>query len=75
QAPGEKLETFTRKFFGLARKLDNLDKKITISAFTNALLIDGRVKEHLILNKPQTLEDMMEKVNNFIDLERLTTEK
>ncbi|KAF6150777.1 hypothetical protein GIB67_020860 [Kingdonia uniflora] len=75
QAPGEILETFTRKNFGLARKLDNLNKKITISAFTNALLIDGRVKEHLILNKPLTSEDMMEKVNNFIDLKRLTTEK
>ncbi|KAF6151238.1 hypothetical protein GIB67_002937 [Kingdonia uniflora] len=75
QAPREKLETFTQNFFGLAWKLDNLDKKITISAFTNALLIDGRVKEHLILDKPQMLEDMTEKVNNFIDLKRLTTEK
>ncbi|KAF6162438.1 hypothetical protein GIB67_017326 [Kingdonia uniflora] len=35
----------------------------------------GRVKDHLILNKPQTLEDIKEKVNNFIDLERLITEK
>ncbi|KAF6148161.1 hypothetical protein GIB67_011936 [Kingdonia uniflora] len=51
------------------------DKKITISAFTNPLLIDGRVKENLVLNKPLTLEDMIEKVNNFIDLERLTTKK
>ncbi|KAF6156852.1 hypothetical protein GIB67_012381 [Kingdonia uniflora] len=75
QAPDEILETFTKKNFGLARKIDNLDKKITISAFTNALLVDGRVKEHLVFNKPLTLEDMIEKVNKFIDLERLTTEK
>ncbi|KAF6144847.1 hypothetical protein GIB67_001858, partial [Kingdonia uniflora] len=61
--PGEKLETFTKKFLELARKVDRLNHKITISPFTNALLVDGRAKEYLVLNKLATLEDMIEKVN------------
>ncbi|KAF6146784.1 hypothetical protein GIB67_007498 [Kingdonia uniflora] len=58
---GEKLETFAKKFLELTRKVDNLDQKIVVTAFTNALQLDCKAKEHLFLNKPATLEDMITK--------------
>ncbi|KAF6156107.1 hypothetical protein GIB67_024077 [Kingdonia uniflora] len=73
--PREKLETFTKKFLELARKLDRLDQKITILAFTNTLLVDVRAKEYLVLNKPTTLDDIIEKVNGYIDLKRMVSDR
>ncbi|KAF6135633.1 hypothetical protein GIB67_028204 [Kingdonia uniflora] len=75
QAQEKKLKVFSKKFLELARKVDNLDKKITVSAFTNTLQLDCKAKEHLFLNKPSTLEDTMEKVYGYIDLERMMSER
>ncbi|KAF6172016.1 hypothetical protein GIB67_029434 [Kingdonia uniflora] len=47
-----KLDTFTKKFMELTRKVDKLDQKITILAINNALHIDGRAKEYHVLIKP-----------------------
>ncbi|KAF6139421.1 hypothetical protein GIB67_026263 [Kingdonia uniflora] len=74
QSHGEKLEEFSKKFLELARKVDNLDQKTVESAFTNALQFNCKAKEYLFLKKPKTLEDMIEKVNNYIDLERMMPE-
>ncbi|KAF6175433.1 hypothetical protein GIB67_036524 [Kingdonia uniflora] len=74
QTYGEKLEEFSKKFLELARKVNNLDQKATVSAFTNALQFNYKAKEYLFLKKPKTLKDMIEKVNNYIDLERMMPE-
>ncbi|KAF6141262.1 hypothetical protein GIB67_024346 [Kingdonia uniflora] len=74
QTHGEKLEEFSKKFLKLARKVDNQDQKIAVSAFINALQFNCNAKEYLFLKKPKTLEDMIEKVNNYIDLERMMPE-
>ncbi|KAF6158736.1 hypothetical protein GIB67_040250, partial [Kingdonia uniflora] len=74
QTHGEKLEEFSKKFLELARKVDNLDQKTAVSIFTNALQFNCKAKEYLFLKKPKTLEDMIEKVNNYIDLERMMPE-
>ncbi|KAF6148814.1 hypothetical protein GIB67_014185, partial [Kingdonia uniflora] len=74
QTHGEKLEEFSKKFLELARKVDNLDQKIAMFAFTNALQFNCKAKEYLFLKKPKTLEDMIKKVNNYIDLERMMPE-
>ncbi|KAF6158347.1 hypothetical protein GIB67_022427 [Kingdonia uniflora] len=72
---GDKLEAFVKKFLGLARKVDNLDQKIVVAAFTNALQLDYKAKEHLFLNKPPTLEDLITKVYSYVDLERMMSER
>ncbi|KAF6136415.1 hypothetical protein GIB67_019298 [Kingdonia uniflora] len=74
QTHGEKLEEFSKKFLKLSRKVDNQDQKIAVSAFTNALQFNCKAKEYLSLKKPKILEDMIEKVNNYIDLERIMPE-
>ncbi|KAF6150617.1 hypothetical protein GIB67_022229, partial [Kingdonia uniflora] len=74
QAQGEKLGEFSRKFPKLARKVDNLDQKTAVSAFINALLFNCKAKEYLFLKKPKTLDYMIEKVNNYIDLEQMMLE-
>ncbi|KAF6162909.1 hypothetical protein GIB67_021058, partial [Kingdonia uniflora] len=74
QTHGEKLEEFSKKFFELAQKVDNLNQKIAVFAFTNALQFNCKAKEYLFLKKPKTLEDMIEKVNNYIDLEQMIPE-
>ncbi|KAF6137721.1 hypothetical protein GIB67_032610 [Kingdonia uniflora] len=74
QTHGEKLEDFSKKFLELARKVDNQDQKTAVSAFTNALQFNCKAKEYLFLKKPKTLKDMIEKVNNYIDLERMMPE-
>ncbi|KAF6150808.1 hypothetical protein GIB67_020891 [Kingdonia uniflora] len=74
QAHGDKPEEFSKKFLELARKVNNLDQKTAVSAFTNALQFNCKAKEHLFLKKPKTLEDMIEKVNNYINLERMMPE-
>ncbi|KAF6147853.1 hypothetical protein GIB67_014433 [Kingdonia uniflora] len=74
QAQGEKLEVFSKKFLELARKVNNLDQKTAMSTFTNALQFNCKAKEYLFLKKPKTLEDMIEKVNNYINLERMMPE-
>ncbi|KAF6139336.1 hypothetical protein GIB67_021546, partial [Kingdonia uniflora] len=74
QTHGEKLEEFSKKFIKLARKVDNLDQKTAVSVFTNCLQFNCKAKEYLFLKKPKTLEDMIEKVNNYIDLERMMPE-
>ncbi|KAF6137416.1 hypothetical protein GIB67_036453 [Kingdonia uniflora] len=51
QYQGEKLEVFTRKFFELARKVDNLDRS------------------------EDNCFEMIEKVNEYIDLERMMSER
>ncbi|KAF6154812.1 hypothetical protein GIB67_032424 [Kingdonia uniflora] len=71
QVQGEKLTEFSKKFLELAWKVDNLDQKTAVSAFTNALQFNCKAKKYLFLKKPKTLEDMIEKVNNYIDLERM----
>ncbi|KAF6154187.1 hypothetical protein GIB67_016439 [Kingdonia uniflora] len=75
QSQGEKLEVFEIKFLELAQKVDNLNQKIVILALTNALQINYKVKEHLFLDKPSTLEDIITKVNGYVDLERIMTER
>ncbi|KAF6137504.1 hypothetical protein GIB67_031783 [Kingdonia uniflora] len=72
---GEKLEDFSKKFLGLARKVDNIHQKIVVTAFTNALQLDCKAKEYLFLNKPTTLEEMIIKVNGYIDLESMMSER
>ncbi|KAF6140252.1 hypothetical protein GIB67_000300 [Kingdonia uniflora] len=67
------LEEFKQIF--VSAHVDRPDHKITIFAFTNALLVNRREKMYLVLNKPTTLEDMNEKVNGFIDLERMVTDR
>ncbi|KAF6135514.1 hypothetical protein GIB67_015367 [Kingdonia uniflora] len=74
QAQGEKLEEFPKKFLELAQKVDNLDQKTAVSAFTNALQFNYKAKEYLFLKKPKNLEDMIEKVNNYVNLERMMPE-
>ncbi|KAF6153086.1 hypothetical protein GIB67_034808, partial [Kingdonia uniflora] len=71
QAHGEKLKEFSKKYLELAQKVGNLDQKTAVSTFTNALQFNYKAKEYLFLKKPKTLEDMIEKVNNYIDLERM----
>ncbi|KAF6162345.1 hypothetical protein GIB67_008474 [Kingdonia uniflora] len=73
-AQGEKLEEFSKKFLELAQKANNLDQKTAVSVFTNALQFNCKAKEYLFLKKPKTLENMIEKVNNYIDLERMMPE-
>ncbi|KAF6143236.1 hypothetical protein GIB67_039019 [Kingdonia uniflora] len=74
QTHGEKLEEFSMKYLELARMVDNLDQKTAVSTFTNALKFNCKAKEYLFLKKPKTLEDMIENVNNYIDLERMMPE-
>ncbi|KAF6145735.1 hypothetical protein GIB67_016184 [Kingdonia uniflora] len=71
---GEKLEEFSKKFLELAQKVNNLDQKAAVSAFANALQFNCKAKEYLFLKKPKTLKDMIEKVNNYIDLEWMMPE-
>ncbi|KAF6154702.1 hypothetical protein GIB67_002925 [Kingdonia uniflora] len=71
----KKLEAFTKKFLELAHKVDNLDQKTTVTAFTNTLQLDCKAKEHLFLNKPATLKDMIMEVNSYANLERMMPER
>ncbi|KAF6139929.1 hypothetical protein GIB67_028797 [Kingdonia uniflora] len=68
QSQGEKLEEFLKKFLELARKVDNLDQKIVVTAFTNALWLDCKAKEYLFLNRLAALEEMITKVNGYRSL-------
>ncbi|KAF6168455.1 hypothetical protein GIB67_005007, partial [Kingdonia uniflora] len=74
QTHGEKLEEFFKKFLELAQKVDNLDQKTVVFTFTNALQLNCKTKEYLFLKKLKTFEDLIEKVNNYIDLERMMPE-
>ncbi|KAF6148630.1 hypothetical protein GIB67_042589, partial [Kingdonia uniflora] len=71
----ENLEAFAKKFLELTRKVDNLDKKTAVTAFTNTFKLDCKAKEHLFINKPATLEDMITKVNSYVDLERMMSKR
>ncbi|KAF6169436.1 hypothetical protein GIB67_021439 [Kingdonia uniflora] len=62
QSQREKLEAFAKKFLDLPRKVDNLYQKIAVTAFTNALQLKCKAKEHIFLNKPMTSEDMITKI-------------
>ncbi|KAF6168273.1 hypothetical protein GIB67_014508 [Kingdonia uniflora] len=75
QSQGEKLEDFSKKFLELARKVDNLDQKTAVTAFTNTFWLDCKAKEYLVLNKPTTLEEMITKVKGYVDLERMMSER
>ncbi|KAF6143436.1 hypothetical protein GIB67_029605 [Kingdonia uniflora] len=72
---GEKLEAFAKKFLELTHKVDNFDQKTAIAVFTNALQVDCKAKEYLFLSKPATLEDMITKVNGYVDLEGMITKR
>ncbi|KAF6146969.1 hypothetical protein GIB67_036688 [Kingdonia uniflora] len=67
----ETLEAFTKRFLDESRKIKNLDCANAVLAYSNALPDHCRVKEYLVLHKPRTLEEMLSKVNDYIDLERL----
>ncbi|KAF6152582.1 hypothetical protein GIB67_013029 [Kingdonia uniflora] len=62
QSHEEKLEDFSMKFLELTRKVDNIDQKTVVTAFTNALWLDCKAKEYIFLNKLTTLEEMITKV-------------
>ncbi|KAF6170934.1 hypothetical protein GIB67_014751, partial [Kingdonia uniflora] len=49
--------------------------KAAVTAFTNALWLDCKAKEYLFLNKPTTVEEMIAKVNGYIDMERIMSER
>ncbi|KAF6168496.1 hypothetical protein GIB67_001371 [Kingdonia uniflora] len=75
QLHGEKLEDFSKKFLELARKVDNLDQKTAVTAFTNALRFNCKAKKYIFLNKPTKLEEMITKVNSYVDLKRMMSER
>ncbi|KAF6146318.1 hypothetical protein GIB67_042360 [Kingdonia uniflora] len=71
KSPNETLEAFTKRFLGESRKVENLDCANAVLTYSNALPDNNRVKEYIVLHKPKTLEEMLSKVNRYIDLERL----
>ncbi|KAF6155339.1 hypothetical protein GIB67_019865 [Kingdonia uniflora] len=54
-----------------SRKVENLDCPNAVLAYSNVLLDHIQVKEYIVLQNPQTFEEMLSKVNDYIDLERL----
>ncbi|KAF6170796.1 hypothetical protein GIB67_015748, partial [Kingdonia uniflora] len=49
--------------------------KIVVATFTNVLQLDCIAIEYLFLNKPTKLEEMITKVNGYVNLERMMSER
>ncbi|KAG7564126.1 Cytochrome P450 superfamily [Arabidopsis suecica] len=69
QGPNESLRTFITKFKGVLSKLPRISQQSALSTLRKGLWHDSRLKEDLILHKPNTIQDALFRANNWMEVE------
>ena len=73
--PEETLRQYADRYWELFNEINNCDQKVATSSFNLGLESESPILQELMLHPPETMDDLMQMIDKFFQLEDLLAER